>query len=297
MSDPTGAVVVGYDDSPEAGAAVDWAAAVATRWNRPLMVLHAADYLHTATAALGAPTWMVEEVEQAAQAIADEGAERARKVASGISVEAAIDLKGPPVALQRLSRTAALVVVGSRGHGRVAGALLGSVAFSVTMHAHSPVVVVRGESAELPGPKRPVVIGIDGSEGCHSALDYAADAAARAGAELHVVSAWESPTSDGWMRAPFASTARSEKATEGARSVAVAAAEVARDRGANRYPELTIQQVITEARASQALTEASNGAGLVVVGARGRGDLPSLLLGSVSREIVHTAKCPVAVVR
>jgi nucleotide-binding universal stress UspA family protein len=43
---------------------------------------------------------------------------------------------------------AGLVVMGSRGLGRIRRALLGSVSESVVRHAHCPVLVVRKEEAE-----------------------------------------------------------------------------------------------------------------------------------------------------
>lgn len=46
------------------------------------------------------------------------------------------------------ARGADMLVVGNRGHGRLAGAFLGSVSFNCAAHAPCPVVVVRGPASE-----------------------------------------------------------------------------------------------------------------------------------------------------
>ena len=53
-----------------------------------------------------------------------------------------------PLELIEASRTADLLVLGSRGHGAFTGMLLGSVSQHCVSHAHCPVVVVRGGTPE-----------------------------------------------------------------------------------------------------------------------------------------------------
>jgi nucleotide-binding universal stress UspA family protein len=48
---------------------------------------------------------------------------------------------------------------------------------------------------------------------------------------------------------------------------------------------------------ARAVLEASEGAWMVVLGARGLGGFKGLLLGSVSQQVVHHAPCPVLIVR
>jgi nucleotide-binding universal stress UspA family protein len=64
--------------------------------------------------------------------------------ASPIEVTRVVEEGEPGPALVRASKDAALLVVGSRGHGAVVGMLIGSVSQYCVTHAHCPVVVLRG---------------------------------------------------------------------------------------------------------------------------------------------------------
>jgi nucleotide-binding universal stress UspA family protein len=63
---------------------------------------------------------------------------------TGAPVEAVTTQGYPPKALVERSKTADLLVVGSRGRGALAGTLLGSVSLHCVTHAECPVVVIRG---------------------------------------------------------------------------------------------------------------------------------------------------------
>ena len=66
---------------------------------------------------------------------------------------------------------------------------------------------------------------------------------------------------------------------------------------AGAHPDIPVEWEVSAGSPVDVLVEASRDAGLVVVGARGRGGLASLLLGSVSRGVVHRAHAPVMVTR
>ena len=66
--------------------------------------------------------------------------------ASPIEVTRVVEEGEPGPALVQVSKGAALLVVGSRGHGAVVGMLIGSVSQYCVTHAHCPVVVLRGRA-------------------------------------------------------------------------------------------------------------------------------------------------------
>ena len=82
----------------------------------------------------------------------------------------------PREQLLELSKRAALVVVGSRGRGKVRSLLLGSVGVALVRHSACPVVIHRPWN---PGMVRNgIVVGADGSEESRSVLEFAYQQAA-----------------------------------------------------------------------------------------------------------------------
>lgn len=293
MNIPDGAVVVGYDGSEHAQAALEWAAAAADRSGRTLVVLNAADQINYAyDHAVG--LWTPESARAAAAQIAERGVEQARAKHPDLEIQPATSLVSGALALEEASTRASVVVLGTRGRGRVLGTLLGSTAFAVTTHARCPVVVVTRAEPPLPGPDHGIVVGVDGSDGAMHAVDVAVDLAVEAGAPLTVVAAWEVPPPDPY--GPPAGFGRHADATTARERQAEAAAEEAVARVREKAPDVVVDSSVVEGRPETVLAGAASRAALLVVGARGRGDLKALLLGSTSRAVLHHAPCPVYVV-
>jgi nucleotide-binding universal stress UspA family protein len=138
-----------------------------------------------------------------------------------------------------------------------------------------------------------VVVGVDGSAASWAALRWATDEAARRGAPLVVVHAWWTPYAVPPMGIGLAPLHREEFLEQSQHLLHEMVDDtVAR---AERRPT-DIELVPVEAPAAQALLDRSTGAGLLVVGGRGRGGFAGLLLGSVSQQCLHHAGCAVVVV-
>ncbi|MFD7663826.1 universal stress protein [Streptomyces sp. NPDC059788] len=138
--------------------------------------------------------------------------------------------------------------------------------------------------------ERPVVVGVDGSNGSLEAVDWAAQEARLRGLPLRIVlaSAWE--RYEGAL--PSCTDKPSAERVEEQRVLDSAAERVAK-----QFPELATTTQLAAQDAASALVEAGHTAALLVMGHRGRGELSSLLLGSVSLGVVARARCPVIVVR
>jgi nucleotide-binding universal stress UspA family protein len=291
--------VVGYDGTPAARRAVDWAADEATRRHLSLQVVHVVDRgLVEATPSIGTSSELSGAIALA-DAVTTEGVELVRQRHPRLRVVGTTLVGSPRTVLVEVARDADLLVVGGRDHGGAAATVLGSVATSTVAHAPCPVVVVRGDHVVTPGPRNPVVVGIDDSEPAAAALRHAADLAATAQAPLRIVCARRPLPLDGWIRAYWQAVDPSHDATGISDEAGRAVLGRARDAVQARQPEVAVQTVLAEGSPVGVILSHARDAALVVVGARARarGSLAGLVLGSVSQGVVHAAHCPVLVVR
>ncbi|GII92114.1 universal stress protein [Sinosporangium siamense] len=136
-----GKIVVGFDGSRQAQAALDYAFEEASRRNATLEVVYAWQHplVTSFTAGYAPPTddLFIKSDEAVKEALAPWLARHPEVSATKTTVS-----DHPVSALTDASEQADLVVVGSRGLGGFRAAILGSISRGVIHHAHCPVVVV-----------------------------------------------------------------------------------------------------------------------------------------------------------
>jgi nucleotide-binding universal stress UspA family protein len=140
-------IVVGIDGSDGSRAALRWAVEEAVVRGAIVEAVSAFHVPYAGAASVMPLMLDPKEFEEAARAVLD-------KVLAEVSEEAAalpapitpLVVEGPAsTVLVEAGRRASMLVVGARGHGGLAGMLLGSVSRQVTEHATVPVVVVPKE--------------------------------------------------------------------------------------------------------------------------------------------------------
>jgi len=138
-----------------------------------------------------------------------------------------------------------------------------------------------------------IVVGVDGSPHAMRALNWAIEHAKAERRPLTLVHTIHSVT-------PAFMDAAIVDARDASSILSAAGHHVlneARERVASKAPDLEVHEVFDLADPREALLQLSQHAAMIVVGSRGRGQLRSLLLGSVSVFLVRHAHCPVVVVR
>lgn len=285
-----GPVLVGVSGSPDSDRAVDWAADYAVTTGRALLVVHgtgfvgvrpnAHDLLEAERVALEAGRLIVEAAVQQAQ-----------KRHPDLSVAGSVDVGDPPSVLLERSHDAPVLVVGCR-RDEAFKRLFGSVSLGVTRHATCPVVVVRGNHREEGARGDEVVLGVDGSSASRDAAEFAFAYAGLAGLPLVVLhGAWDRLTRGSAVLELLASGEERGVSEEEQLSIAETIAGLP-----EQYPDVEFRETHRTADPAEALVEASQSAGLVVVGARNLSAAKAIVLRSVSTALVEHAHCPVAVV-
>ncbi|MFF1819302.1 universal stress protein [Kribbella sp. NPDC058245] len=248
-------VVAGIDNSPAAEVATRWAAGEAARMHAQLRLVHA---IRPGTTSSDAGDVVYKAVHLA------------RSIAPGIAIDTKIESGAPSASLIRASRTAQVVVIGSRGLGIRAGGMVGSTGLDLAANAHCPVVVVRPDPGHPTGTH--VVIGYDGSPASDVALTFGIEHARFHDLAVRVVAAQ-----------PLGTELHSLTAAELTKAVH------ARDGHDAELVQIT-------GHPAEQLLRHSDDAALIVLGARGRGGFAGMLIGSVSQTVLHQAECPVAII-
>jgi nucleotide-binding universal stress UspA family protein len=249
-------ILVGVDTSPESREAVRQAAVLADQVGA--LTLLAVWTLPPPMVGADVPPPAPEE--EASRRVAEEAVAHARasigpagcattKVARGFAWDALLG--------EIDDEHITLVVVGSRGHGRIRGVLLGSTATELVHKAPCSVLVAR--QAGLGFPRR-IVVGLDGSPESAAAYEVACSLRDRFGADLWPVVAHGGKAVDKYLVSTIA----------------------------DEWEDLQDDPVT-------ALTAAPADGDLLVVGSRGLHGLRSL--GSVSERVAHRAHCSTLIVR
>jgi nucleotide-binding universal stress UspA family protein len=138
-------IVAGVDGSPSSLAALRWAVRQAGLTGGTVEAVIAWQYPAAVTGYAWMPIAVVESVDYAeiAQKVVAEAISNVDTAGSDVRISARVQEGFPAQVLIDAAADADLLVVGSRGHGGFAGALLGSVSMHCVHHAPCPVVVVR----------------------------------------------------------------------------------------------------------------------------------------------------------
>lgn len=255
-----GRVVVGFDGSPAAEAAVRWSADEARLRGDELVVCVV--------------------VEPTMPYLFEHSNSDIEGLAAGYPVTVRRPHGHAAHELVAASADAELLIVGSRGRNPLLGLLLGSVSRACLAHAACPVVVVRPQADTRPR-HGVVAVGVDTSAESLRALHLAAKEARHRGAALEVVHAvnWENvgmglsrPTDEQLIRwgHTFVTELLQENHVEG-------------------------EPAVVTGQAQDALVDSSGHADLLVLGSRGRRALAGALLGSTSDHCASHASCPVMI--
>ncbi len=276
-------IVCAVDESLGAKRALVAAASLARDLGLPLTLVHAISHLEA----------FDEEVDPAYVRAKRLLADRQREVDVPRGSAVRVVVGEPEDALRRTAgeEETELLVLGSRGRGELATALLGSVSTAVVDRAGAPVMVVppdAGPGALQPEPSAPIACAVGDVSRDAGMIAVADDLATRLGATLHLITVDALPVPVG--------------AGPGALPPAVTVDTPSARRGMIRreLDELGVRSRVhvaygAAARGVEHVAEAE-GARMIVTGSHVRGALRRLLLGSVSRTLAASAKRPLLIV-
>jgi nucleotide-binding universal stress UspA family protein len=268
---PGGRVVVGFDGSESARAAVVWAASEAALRDAVLRIIVCSAEPESIDVSHGGA--------HRRRSLTD-SAESVKAVHPALKVEVIATHPDPRDALTMDLTNSDLLVVSAATPGMARTWLLGSVPRSASRRSPCPVVVVRGE----PRPQiRRIMVGIDNSNAAMAAADWACREADLHGAKMLLVHAWFDTGID-----------RSARERHLDRVDVQCALDLAVSR-CRRRSSTHVEGELVEGNPTQILIDGSAAVDLLAIGSRGRSGFKTLLFGTVALDVAERAHCPVTI--
>jgi nucleotide-binding universal stress UspA family protein len=274
-------LLVGFDGSDEGRDALELARVLALESAANIMVV---------TVLFGGPlpvdlAGLADEEAEEAEPIFDE----ARAKLAGIPVETrAFGGASPGAILTVLAEEGGFdaIVIGSPHRGAIGRVLIGSVARNLLSGAPCDVLVApKGYAAEDHAAFRSIAVAYDGAPEAKAALKRAEELAGLSNATIEVLTAVSAPVVVAVPGAGYAPQSPPEPDKVLKEAVdSIDPGLGARARRLDGPPAREIPEACRE------------GVDLLVTGSRGYGPVTRVLLGSVSRQILNDAPCPVLVV-
>ena len=276
-------ILVGIDGGPQQTAALTLAARLAEGGQLIVATVYP---MSRTTAGLGSAYAKAIE-EAAAKILRSAGADLP---ASDVDARAIANLSAPR-ALHRLAadEDVDLLVIGSCHRGAVGRAVLGGTGDRLVHGAPCPVVVAPRDYAAGARPMKTIAVAYDRGPESDAALAWATRLAETSGASLTLIAVARFPVAlyPGWGAFPWDEV--TEELHEEAQHGIDAAIE--------RLPAtVRAEGTVLDGPVATTIAEAAADADLLVAGSRAYGAVGTLLMGSVSRGLMHEASCPVVVV-
>lgn len=137
-----------------------------------------------------------------------------------------------------------------------------------------------------------IVVGVDGSEESHRALEWALEEARIRGVGVRALHGWTYPTPVGTFEAVVPAAIHVDFEEEAAEILARAI----KDATGGGNEDVEIRTEVVQMSPARALIRASRDADLLVIGSRGLGGFRGLLLGSVGQQCSQHAYCPLVII-
>jgi universal stress protein E len=215
----------------------------------------------------------------------------------GVSATSAVVLGRSRVELLREARDGAhdLVMIGTRGHGLLAGVFMGSTALELLRKSTCPVWVVK---PHVEGCPQRILVGTDFSPVCNVLFDYGVELAELFNAELHVTHVVES------AKRPFLQFSQvDEQAIQIAHQEAIDRARSQLDALAARQDVAALarplQVHLEEGVASTVISEQTRefDIDLLMVGTVAWAGVPGLVIGSTAHKLLPELSCSLLTMR